>query len=410
MNLNIPTPRWAKPLLQPSRYKGAKGGRSSGKSHFFAERVIEHLVCDPNFSVVVIREVQRSLRYSMKRLLESKIEALGVGHLFDVQRDGIYRRNGRGLIIFQGMQDHTADSIKSLEGFDLALCEEAQTLSARSLELLLPTIRNDPVLAADGSVIKQMSEIWFIWNPDQETDPVDQLLVKNTPDDAIVVHVNFTENPFCPQVSNNEALRCQQSDPDKYDHIWMGGYNTKSDDQVLSGKWVVDEFEPGPDWDGPYYGGDWGFSTDPTTLVQNYIHNNRLYIYKELYGHGVEVDDLEAFYDKMPGAKKHIVRADSARPELVSHMNRHNYPRVQSVNKWPGSVEDGITKMRGFERIVIHTQCPHAQEEARLWKYKRDRLTQDVLAVLIKGNDHIMDAVRYSIEPLIKRSAKAAIW
>lgn len=375
-----------------------KGGRSSGKSHHFAEKAVVKIACNRNFAIVVIREKQRSLRFSMKRLMESKIEALGVGHLFDVQRNAIYRRNGSGLIIFEGMQDHTADSIKSLDDFDLALCEESDRLSDRSLELLLPTIR------------KNGSEVWFIWNCDQPEDPVDKFLVKNKPDDAIVVHVNYQQNPFCPEVSKKEAEECRKRDPDKYQHTWLGGYNTKADDQVLAGKWKAGTFEPEPDWGGPYYGGDWGFSTDPITLVKTYIHNRCLYVYKELYAHGIEVDDLPQFYDHMPGAKEHIVRADNARPELVSHMNRHGYPRVESVNKWPGSVEDGITKMRSFDWIIIHDQCPHAQEEARLWKYKRDRLTREVMAALIQGNEHVMDAVRYSIEPLIKRSATAAIW
>ena len=171
----------------------------------------------------------------------------------------------------------------------------------------------------------------------------------------------------------------------------------------MSGRWRVDEIEIDDTWDGPYYGGDWGFSVDPATLVEVWIKGDTLYVSRELYEHGVEIDDTPAFYDGMPGAKEHIVRADSSRPEIISYMNKHGYPRVKSVKKWDGSVKDGISKLRSFD-IVICPACRHAIDEARLWKYKRDRLTGDVLAVLIDANNHIWDGVRYAIEPLIKRS------
>ncbi len=390
MKLNILTPRWSIPLLAPSRYKGAKGGRASGKSHWFAERAIECLVANPHMSIVCIREIQKSLKFSAKRLLEGKIRSLGVSHLFDITINEIRRIGGTGVIIFQGMQDHTADSIKSLEGFDIAWCEEAQNLSNRSIELLLPTIRTEG------------SEIWFSWNPDQNTDPVDELLVNNPCDDAIVVHVNFTQNPFCPQVIKDEAARHLLRNADSYDHVWLGGYNTKSDDQVLAGKWRVGEFEPEPHWDGPYIGADWGFSTDPNTLMECWIHDNAIHICQEEYGHGVEIDDTPAFFDNNANAKTHIVRADNARPELISYMQRHGYPLIKSVDKWPGSVEDGISKLRSFDEIIIHPRCENTIVEARLWKYKRDRLTQDVLPILIDKHNHCWDAIRYAIAPLVK--------
>jgi len=170
-NLKIPTARVFEPLLAPARYKGAFGGRGSGKSHYFAGSAVERCVQSPGTRVVCVREVQRSLKESVKLLIEDKIEAFGVGHYFRVLHDRIEGKNG-SLIVFQGMQDHTAESVKSLEGFHIAYCEEAQTLTARSLELLRPTIR------APGS------ELWFSWNPRTETDPVDQLLRKNPPDNA----------------------------------------------------------------------------------------------------------------------------------------------------------------------------------------------------------------------------------
>ena len=171
--LNIDTPRVFKPLLHPSRYKGAHGGRGSGKSHFMAELLIEACLLKST-NAVCVREIQKSLSQSVKKLLEIKIEALGVGSLFEIQESVIKCKNG-GRIIFQGMQNHTSDSIKSLEGFDIAWVEEAQSLSQRSLDLLRPTIR------------KPESELWFSWNPSKDSDPIDVLLRGETPPpDAIV--------------------------------------------------------------------------------------------------------------------------------------------------------------------------------------------------------------------------------
>lgn len=383
--LEIPTPRWAVPLLEPKRYKGVKGGRGSGKSHERAEALIEAHVMNPRLNSVCIREIQKSLKFSAKKLIEDKIHALKLSHLFDITLTEI-RRKGGGVMIFQGMQDHTADSIKSLEGFDIAWVEEAQSISARSMELLLPTIR------AEGS------EVWFSWNPDQEDDPVEQLF-RDCGDDAICVHVNYDQNPHCPETLKAEAERHRRRSPDTFDHVWLGAYNTKSDDQVLCGVWKVAEQDLSG-FDGPYFGADWGFSTDPNTLVEVWIDHERrrLHVESEQYAHGVEIDDTPAFFAKMPESKRHTIRCDSARPEIISYMQRHGYNTI-AAKKWPGSVEDGISFLRSFD-ITINPACQKAAEEARLWKYKRNR-AGDVLPQLASGNDHVWDAVRYAVEPFI---------
>ena len=386
--LSIPTPRWAKPLLAPSRYKGASGGRGSGKSWFFADCVVDALVCDPDIRIVCIREVQRSLRFSAKKLIEDQIERHRVGHLFEVLRDEIRPKNGNGVVIFNGMQDHTADSIKSLEGFSVAWVEEAQSLSARSLELLLPTIR------------KPQSELWFSWNPDQPTDPVDAFFKKEK--GAAHVHVNYDQNPFCPDEIRTLAEQHRLRDPDTFGHVWLGEYNTKSDDQVLHGKWYVEDFEPGQDWE-PYYGADWGFSVDPTTLVECYINNDMLYICREAYGNGVEIVDTPALFDSIQSASHYVIRADSARPELISYMQKNGYPKIKAVDKWKGSIEDGITHLRSFKKIIIHPECKMTAQEARLWKWKRDK-AGEITPKLQDGNDHCWDAIRYALAPFIKKS------
>jgi len=391
LTLRRSVPRWALPLHQPARYKGARGGRASGKSHEFAALAVEAMVKDPHLRFVCIREVQRSLKFSAKALIESKIRELGMSHLFDVLQSEIRRRGGNGVMIFEGMQDHTADSLKSLEGFGRAWVEEAQSLSKRSMDLLLPTIR------------EPNSEIWFSWNPENDHDPIDTLLVANQPPNAVVVAVNYTDNPWVTSEMQEEAERMRRLDPDAYSHIWLGGYNKRSDSQVLAGKFVVDEFEPLPSWDGPYYGADWGFSQDPTVLVRLWRADGRLWLDYDTGGVGIELDALPALFATVPGAREHVIRADSARPETIAHMVSRGF-RVQAAPKWAGSVQDGIAWIRGHEQIVIHPRCRRALEEARLWSYKVDRMTGDPLPVLADAHNHVWDAVRYACAPLIKNA------
>lgn len=217
--LNIPTAKVFEPLLTPARYKGAWGGRGSGKSHFFAENLIENSLYERGLLSVCIREVQKSLKDSAYRLLSSKLQEMRLGEKdgFKVFKDRI-ETPGDGVIVFQGMQDHTAESIKSLEGFKRAWVEEAQTLSQISLKLLRPTIR------APGS------ELWFSWNPRRKGDPVDQMLRQGElPTGATVVKANWSDNPWFPAELEQERLDCLRDDPDQYDNIWEGGYISVAD-------------------------------------------------------------------------------------------------------------------------------------------------------------------------------------
>ncbi len=215
--LQIQTARVFEPLLHPARYKGAHGGRGSGKSHAFGENLTEHCIQYPGTRAVCVRELQKSLKESVKLLIEDKIEKFKAPG-FKVLSDHIVAP-GNGLILFQGMQDHTAESIKSLEGFDIAYIEEAQTLTARSLELLRPTIRNDPENGRPGS------EIWASWNPRSSTDPIDMLLRgPEPPPNSIVVEANYKDNPFFPAVLDEEREYDKRTNPVRYAHIWLGAY------------------------------------------------------------------------------------------------------------------------------------------------------------------------------------------
>lgn len=391
--LQIQTPRKFVPLLKPARYKGAHGGRGSGKSHFFAEMLVEKAILEPGLRAACVREVQKSLKNSVKLLVEDKIRKLGVQSSFEILEAEI-RTPGGGVIIFQGMQNHTADSIKSLEGFDVAWVEEAQSLSQRSLDLLRPTIR------------KPGSELWFSWNPAKPTDPVDVLLRgDNPPADSVVVEANWNDNPFLPAELRADLEDDRRRDPDKFLHVWEGHYSLNSEARVFR-NWKVEAFDTPSDAT-HRFGADWGFAVDPTVLVRCHIQGRTLYVDAEAWEVGCEIDKTPALFDRIPGSRKFLIRADSSRPETVSYMKRQGFRIIEAI-KGPGSVEDGVEFLRSFD-IVVHPRCKKVAEELTLYAYKVDQHTGDILPMLEDKNNHTIDALRYALEELRRSGYKPKI-
>src|SRR6218665_1775877 len=230
--LKIRTPKVFLPLLQPAPYKGAWGGRGSAKSHTMAENLVERCLMVRGTDWVCLREYQASIEQSSKKLIEEKIETLGVGSYFRVYNK-VIQTPGDGHIIFEGLQDHTADSIKSLQGFHGSWVEEAQSISATSLQILRPTLR------AEGA------ERWFSWNPRRATDAVDKLLRGPLiPTGAIVVKANWSDNPFFPAELERERLDCLRNEAEQYEHIWEGGYATVLDGAYYA-RYILEAKESG---------------------------------------------------------------------------------------------------------------------------------------------------------------------
>jgi phage terminase large subunit len=382
MDLVIETAPVFEPLLHPARYKGAHGGRGSGKSRFFASLMVEENIAGKK-DCVCLREVQKSLHFSVHKLLAQTIQELNAGEYFEVQEKRILTRHG-GQIIFEGMQNHTADSIKSLEGFDIAWFEEAQNATQRSLDILRPTIR------------KPGSEFWFSWNPNDPTDPVDALLrSENPPPDSVIVEANYADNPWLPEVLRAELEYDRQRDPDKFAHVWLGQYRQFTEARVFK-NWIVEEFERPA---GTIYrlGADWGYSVDPSVLVRCSIEGNRLYVDYEAYLIGCEIVNLPDLFDRVPESRKWFITADSARPETISYLQKHGYPRINPAIKGAGSLEDGIAFLQSFD-LVAHPRCQHLIDELNTYSYKRDPLTDDIMPVLEDKNNHVIDALRYACE------------
>lgn len=387
--LKVEIPRAFKPLEQPGRYFGAHGGRSSAKSNYFAGRWLRRSV-GGKFDCVCLREVQRSLEFSVKKLLEATIARHNAGAYFEVQDRKINATTG-GVTIFEGLQNHTADSLKSLEDFDAAWAEEAHSLSDRSLTVLRPTLRSAG------------SELWFSWNPDLPTDPIDVLLRgQSIPPRAHVVKVSYLDNPWLPAESLEELEYDKRRDPDKFAHVWRGEYRKNSEARVFK-NWKVEEFEIAPEWI-LRQGADWGFAVDPSVLVQGAIVGRKLYVAHEAYRVGCEIDFLPDLFRTVPESERWPTIADSARPETISHMQRHGFPKMLAAIKGARSLEEGVEFLQSFD-IVVHPRCVHTIDELTAYSYEIDPLTSLVLPKLADKDNHVIDALRYACEGA-RRAAK----
>ena len=387
MDVNIPVARAFVPLLQNARFKGTWGGRGSGKSWFWAGETVDALLSGLN--VLCIREVQNSIADSVKRLIEARIEEFGLVELFTITDKEIRCNTSGGMAIFRGMQNHTAASIKSLEGFDRAWWEEAQTATQHSLDLLIPTIR------------KPGSELWFSWNPGSETDPIDVFLRTQPPENAIVLRVNWQDNPWFPEELRGDMERDRTRDPGKYQHIWEGAYQTLSEARIFK-NWRVAEMTV-PERIIWYPGVDFGFAVDPTAAVRCCLLDKRtLYIDHEAWEVGTPTEALPALLHKVPDIHKWPSRADSARPETIDYLRRNGFPRMRGAVKGKGSVEDGIMFLQGMD-MVVHPRCVNLQRELGSYALRIDRRTGAVLPEPEDANNHLIDALRYAVEGLHRK-------
>jgi phage terminase large subunit len=274
-------------------------------------------------------------------------------------------------------------------------CEEAQSISRKSLDLLIPTIR------------KENSQIIFTYNPTNQDDPVHTDYTLTDREDVLRINVNYYDNPFFPEVLRQEMEWTRKTDIDKYNHVWEGHPVQHSEAQIYYGKWIIDAFES-PENIHFYQGLDFGFSQDPNAFVRCFIKDKSLYIDYESGGVGIEIDKIPDMIQIIPESSKHLIIADSARPETISYLRKRGW-NISSTRKGKGSVEDGIQKLRAFEKIIIHPRCKNVIEEFRLYSYKIDKLTGKATAIPEDKNNHYMDALRYAIEN-VGREASIVKW
>lgn len=387
MELQVPIK--LKPLyFTDKRFIVIYGGRGSAKSWGVADFLIIKAVNDKK-RILCTREIQKSIKDSVHKLLTDRINTLNLQSFFKITEKQIVGINGSEFI-FKGLR-HNPDDIKSTEGIDYCWDEEAQSTSKKSLEILTPTIR------------KPNSQIIFTYNPTNITDPVHTDYTLAERDDCLKIEMNWQDNPFFPDVLGAERDYDKRVDYDKYLHKWEGQCVKHSEAQIFYGKWEVDSFKT-PENVVFYYGADWGFSNDPTCLVRSFIVNKTLYIDYEAWGVGVDIDKTPELFDLVPGSRLYNIKADSARPETISYMVNQGF-RIRGARKGKGSVLDGIYKIRGFEKIIIHQRCQKTIEEFRNYSWKVDQRTEEISNVPEDKCNHIIDALRYALEDILSQYA-----
>lgn len=386
------------------RYRCSHGGRGSAKTRTFAlMTAIRGYMAAMNGQTGVIlcaREYMNSLEESSMEEVKQAIRAVPWLNDFYELGEKFIRTKCRSVsYVFAGLR-HNLDSIKSKARILIAWVDEAESVSETAWTKLTPTVR------------EVGSEIWVTWNPERDGSATDKRFRKNPPDNAIIVEMNYDDNPWFPSVLEEERLSDQSRlDPNTYAWIWDGAYLENSDKQVLANKYVVQSFSDDL-WkkaDRLLFGADFGFAKDPNTLLRQFILDDCLYIEYEAYGIGVELDHMPEFYDKIPEVRKWPIKADSARPETISYLRRQGF-NISAAKKWQGSVEDGITFLRGFKQIIIHPRCKETAKEARLYSYKTDRITGEVLPVIADAHNHCWDASRYGLDGYIAQKSKGAFY
>lgn len=389
---------------EQKRYKVAYGGRGSAKSWTIA-RILLLKAMEKKTRVLCTREIQDSIKDSVHKLLRDQMDLLELPG-FIVQNDVIKHENGSEFL-FKGLYTNLS-KIKSFEGVDICWIEEAESISSISWEILDPTIR------------KPNSEIWISFNPRFKEDIIYHTFIIEGRDNAIVEKVNHSDNTHFPDVLKQQMETMRRNDPDLYLHIWEGELKRNTSEQIFNGKWTIEDFETN-ETAHFYRGADWGFSNDPNTLVRCYIDkhtdygNNCLFIDYEVfdreYGEekknsGVALDELPDLWNKTPIEKHDLVKADNARPETISHMVTKGW-NVVACQKGKGSIEDGITFIRSFDKIIIHERCKNIQVEFLRYSYKVDKSSGQITNNIVDKFNHGVDALRYALEDA---KNQAGVW
>lgn len=381
--MNVEIPKIYKDFYRPMRYKIAFGGRGSGKSWTFAIMLLRLAEVNNNMIILCLREIQNSIADSVYSLLVHLIQDYDSANNWLITKTEIIHKITGSKFIFKGLYRNVT-SIKSIEGITIAYIEEANTVSQESWDFLIPTVRSEG------------SEIWAVFNPDQEADPVYSMFVKNVRDNAVVKKINWSDNDHFPDVLREEMEYDRTHNPDKWSWVWEGNCRQETEAQIFRGCYTIESFDIPKDAQFNH-GMDFGFAEDPSTVIQSFIKDDILYISKEAYGLHVSIDELPEMIKSVVPADNWPVIADSARPDTIDFIKRHGYAKIKPSKKGPNSIVDGIERIKSFKKVIIHPSCKHTIDEFRLYSYKTNKHTGEIMPVPEDANNHIIDALRYSV-------------
>jgi phage terminase large subunit len=340
--------------------------------------------------IVCAREILNSIRESVHSELCYAVEALGLSDYFECGSTYIKCKTTGSEIMYAGLY-RNLDNLKGLGQIDICWIDEAESVSEASYTKLIPSIRADK------------SEIWATWNPERIDSATRNRFIINPPQSIAITQINWRDNPWFPAVLEEERIELESRDKDAYLHVWEGQCTTRSDAQIMAGRWEIKEFDTTEWTEKPMFGADWGFSIDPTTLTKSYVKSQCLWIDHEAYGRHVELMDLPAMFDTVPESRRHTIYADNARPETISYMQGAGF-KIVACDKWKGSVEDGIAHLRGaYDMIYVHPRCVNTISELSMYSYKIDKHTEKPTSDIIDDHNHCIDALRYSVGNRIQR-------
>jgi phage terminase large subunit len=390
---NINLPQKLLPIFQLARYKILYGGRSSGKSYGVACRLITRAI-QQTTKILCVREYQSSIADSTYADLVRIINEYNLHQFFTIQKATIISYNGSEFI-FKGVR-RDIFSIKSMGGIDICFVEEADTITRQAWDIIIPTIR------------KEGSEIILAFNPSDKTTDTYQRFIANTPPNSIKIQINYTDNPFNSQTTLVEIEHLKKINYNLYEHVYLGIPLDMTQDVIFKGRFKVERLNiryNSVNWVNlenkqkiyPLYGMDFGFSADPTAIVELFlIDDDTVYIHREIYEHGLlPTKYRERIKEKMPEAINKKFWADNSRPDTIAQLN-HDGLIVEGATKGKGSVEAGIEWLLG-KNIIINPDCKNTIYEFYNYKYKTDKNTGEVTTDIIDANNHILDGIRYSL-------------
>ncbi len=393
------------------RYRSSWGGRGSAKTRSFAlmTAIKGYMFAEAGISGLILgaREYMNTLSESSMEEIKQAIRSVPfLSKYYEMGENYIRTKNRRVSYGFAGLR-HNLDSIKSKARILLCWVDEAETVSEIAWRKLLPTVREDG------------SEVWVTWNPEKRDSATSKRFRHEKIFDDLTgeligvgVEMNYSDNPWFPEVLEIERRQDQANQDDAtYRWIWEGDYLELSEAQIFRNKYRVEAFDDEL-WktaERLFFGADFGFANDPSTLIRSFILENTLYIEYEAFGVGVELDEMAQFYDSVPLSRNWPIKGDCSRPETISFLRRQGF-NIEAAEKWQGSVEDGIAHIKGFEKVVIHSRCKRTLEEFRNYSYKKDRLTDEVLPIIIDKWNHGIDAIRYSLDGYIMARGGTGVW
>lgn len=382
--------------LQPSRYKFNYGGRGSGKSYDAAYALIikgmkkKQLFCCG-------REVMASIKDSSKQLIEDCMEFFGVkDNFYTCLRDEIRGVNGTRFI-FKGLGEKSNNNVKGVHGIDVLWCDEIDTITQNTIDKVLPSIRS----TAAGN----KPELWFTWNPQNETDPIDQFArgEDGPPPNSMVWQSNYWNNPFFPDELRELMEWQRRVDYEKYLHIWEGNYITNSEAKIFN-NWHLENIDHLVPSDAiELYGADFGFSnTDPTVLVKLYYWDNIIYIAEEAVKVKCPITEIPILFDQIKGSRRKKIIADCSRNDLISHLKNEGFNIVGS-KKGPNSIKDGINFLQD-RKIIVHPKCKHSKSELSMYSFKtvHGKVTNEI----VDKHNHVIDSIRYAFESVRRKSGR----